>query len=181
MSDQYQQATQGRGVSLITLGIIALGGFILVCGGVFLERNGLFTKSDRASSSNPEGGDTARRSPLDALRSEQVLVDETVAVGPGGHYVNRFVLPSSRPVRVIAEGVQATTSGFAIHCVDAHGLAKLKSGEKFECVTDLSTRKIQKFDHTSRLPKGEHIIVITNSENWFYTMQVRIRIILDPQ
>lgn len=127
------------------------------------------------------GGDTAKRSPLDVLRPEQVLIDETVAVAADGHYSKEFELPSDRPVRIIAEGVQGTGNGFSVHCVEPHELSKLKARQQFRYLPDLGARKFQKFDHTSRLPAGRYVIVVTNTENWFFTMQVRIRIVINPK
>lgn len=182
MSDQPQQPERSRGISLSTLGIVILIGVILVAGSVLLERQGFFRFGKSRDSTAPyEGGDTARRSPLDVLRSEQVVVDETAAVSAGGRAIYRVTLPSDRPVRVIVEGVQSTANGFSVYCVGVEEVKKMTSGERFSYYPALTSQKVQKFDHTSRLPAGEHAVVVSNSENWFFTMQVRIRIVVDPK
>lgn len=187
MAENQSNAVQPkRGVSPVTvvavfvfLGVLVLGAY------TYYERYGKLPIPEPRQSETPttprEGGDTARHSPLDALRDEQVFLDETVVVSAGGSQMRGFRLPSDRPVRVIAEGVRDTAKGFTVYCMTPADWKVMQSGKRFEYFTALSAPKIQKFDHTARLAAGEYCIVVSNTENMLNSMQVHLRIVIDPK
>lgn len=156
---------------------------MLIMGGVICLAMAMYDRffARPAAASPPAGVDTSTPHLTDLLRNEQVLVDETTAISAGGLHSYTFSLPSSRPVRVVVDGVRETAKGFDVRMVRPEELEKVQSGREFRHIPDLSGLKVQSMDKTARLSPGQWALVVSNTQNIMNTMQVRIRVIADPK
>lgn len=156
--------------------MLILGGVICLAMAMY---DRFFSRPAAAAPPAPAAHSGVDTSTLD-LRDTQVLVDETTAVSAGGLHSYTFSLPSSRPVRVVVEGVRETAKGFDVRMVRPEELEKVQAGLDFRHIPDLSGLKVQSMDKTARLSPGQWALVVSNTQNIMNTMQVRVRVIADP-
>lgn len=170
-----ETATKSKGHPLLLM--LILGGVICLAMAMY---DRFFSRPAAAAPPAPAAHSGVDTSTLDLLRDTQVLVDETTAVSAGGLHSYTFSLPSSRPVRVVVEGVRETAKGFDVRMVRPEELEKVQAGLDFRHIPDLSGLKVQSMDKTARLSPGQWALVVSNTQNIMNTMQVRVRVIADP-
>ena len=156
---------------LIALVAVSALGFFLL-GGV----EGISAKLGKLSGRGADG--TA--SPADVMRSPQVVCDETLTIGSGGSQGRGFELPSARPVQVEITGIRDTAKGFSVFCIDPADFERFSAGQKVPVLAAFRGQQVSSMKETHRMAAGRYMIVVNNSQNILNSLQVKLRITVDP-
>lgn len=119
--------------------------------------------------------------PSDIVRNPQVVADETVVIGAGGHKMWQFTLPSARPVKVEIKGLRDTAKGFSVNCIPPSQWDNLSSGREFRALNAFTASgAVSSLNETHRMPAGTYAIAISNTQNFMFSIEVKVTITVDP-
>jgi len=124
--------------------------------------------------------DDPHKAPIDALRAPQVVVNETISIPASGHQGRGFSIPDSRAVKVEVVGVRDTAKGFSVNLISPDEWGNISNGREFTRLAAFHGLKVSGMNETTRLPAGRYMIVVSNTQNIFNSMEVSLKITIDP-
>jgi hypothetical protein len=109
-----------------------------------------------------------------------VAVNEEMVVPAHEYQVRPFNVPATVPVQLTVQGEEDSKNGFRVFVTDAANcaaFAKTKQGRYYPPFYGL---KVRSFAQTSPLPTGSYCAIVQNSENLFFSMTVRVQVVINP-